>query len=261
MPSPFPGMNPYLERPAIWHDFHGSFLFTIRTKLAAQLAPAYIVQFEETLFIHEESADERRFYASADVSVVGPTGGHRHADRGGTAVVEAPSTLRFNTSVIETKQRHLEILTREGRQLVTMIELLSPSNKRGEDRERYVDKRRQTLRAGANFVELDLLRGHGRVAPDGLATCDYYALVARREAMPDAGVWPLRLRDPLPTIPIPLRPPDPDATLDLQAVLHEVYDACRYDGYAYDAPPDPPLVPADQAWADECLAAAAVRAG
>ena len=252
MPSPFPGMNPYLEGPTIWQDFHTNFIVSMRRTLAGLLSADYTVQSEETLFIHEASADERRVYAIGDVVVSGRSGGGQSPTPGAAlAVADAPATLRFDTNVIVQKHHHVEIRDRAGRQLVTTIELLSPSNKQGDDRVRYIEKRRQTLRSGANFVELDLLRGHGRVAPGNLPTCDYYALVARPEQMPDAGVWPLRLRDPLPAIPIPLRRPDPDATLDLQAVLHEVYDACRYESYAYDLPPDPPLAPAEQAWADE----------
>ncbi len=264
MPSPFPGMNPYLEGPQTWHDFHGSFLLHVRITLAARLAPAYIVQFEETLFVEEEEAGgPRRAYAEADVSVARPlpNAGPLPRRGGGTALLDPPAAVRFDPIPIFKKHRHLEIRDRQGRRLVTMIELLSPSNKSGKGRRAYRQKRQQTLRAGANFVELDLLRGHGRVAPGALPPCDYYALVARPEALPDAGLWPLALRDPLPTIPIPLRPPDPDAPLDLQAVLNEVYDACRYAAYVYRDPPDPPLDDADQSWADAVRETGAVEGG
>ena len=252
MPSPFPGMNPYLEGPRFWQDFHNNFIISMRRVLAARLAPAYFVQSAETLFIHEASAEQRRVYANADVAISGPADRQaRHPSApAAAATLDAPAVLRYDTDVSIRRQWNLEIRDRDGLNLVTMIELLSPSNKGGDDRAQYVAKRQQTLHAGANFVEIDLLRGHGRVAPGALPPCDYYALVARPETLPDAGLWPLALRDPLPTIPIPLRPPDADAPLDLQTVLNEVYDACRYAAYVYRDPPDPPLPAADQSWAD-----------
>ena len=102
-----------------------------------------------------------------------------------------------------------------------------------------------------NLVELDLLRGGPRLPLEDLPACDYYALVARPEEHPRAAVWPIRLRDALPTIPIPLRPPDDDARSDLQAVLQRVYDAAGYRHYVYEGSPRPPLPKADQAWAAE----------
>ena len=112
----------------------------------------------------------------------------------------------------------VEIRDRQGRDLVTVIELLSPTNKRpGPDREQYLAKRRQLLASGVHLVEIDLLRGHPRLPLDDLPPCDYYVMVSRAEERPQAGLWPLGLRDPLPPIPVPLRAADPDASLDLQA--------------------------------------------
>jgi len=145
---------------------------------------------------------------------------------------------------------YVEIRDRESWEIVTVLELLSPANKRpGPDREACLSKRAELLSSAAHFIELDLLRGGPRLPLEGLPECDYYALVSRVEDRPRAGVWPLRLHDRLPVLPIPLRAPDPDARLDLQAILQRVYDAARYQRYIYTTPPQPPLPPAETAWA------------
>jgi hypothetical protein len=139
--------------------------------------------------------------------------------------------------------------------LVTVIELLSPTNKYSSpDREQYLGKRGRLLASSTHLVEIDLLRGGPRMpfaAPP--PQCTYYVLVSRMEKRPQADFWPVHLRDPLPIIPIPLREGDTDAQLDLQAALHHVYDAARYENYIYDSTPQPPLSSEDQAWAKALL--------
>src|SRR5262249_18994276 len=119
----------------------------------------------------------------------------------------------------------LEIHDKRDRRLVTVVELLSPANKySGSDREQYLGKRGGLLKSWTHFVEIDLLRGGPRMPfADPLPPCDYYAMVSRMDRRPQAGLWPISLREPLPKIPIPVREPDPDAVLDLQAALHHVY--------------------------------------
>jgi hypothetical protein len=146
---------------------------------------------------------------------------------------------------------YIEIRDRDGEVVITVIELLSPTNKRpGSDRGHYLAKRKQYLASSAHYVEIDLLRGGERMPADDLPDCDYCVLVRRSENRPRAGVWPLRLRDRLPLIPIPLRAPDPDARLDLQELLHQVYDRAGYRYRIYAAPPRPPLHPEDARWAE-----------
>ncbi len=128
-----------------------------------------------------------------------------------------------------------------------MVELLSPTNKyAGPDRDQYLVKARQLRRSRAHFVEIDLLRGGPRMPWLDMPECDYCVVVSRMERRPKAGFWPIRLRDHLPEIPIPLRQGDADARLDLQAVLHRIYDAAGYAYHIYSGPPEPA---ADAAWA------------
>jgi hypothetical protein len=155
------------------------------------------------------------------------------------------------------KSGYLEIHDLRSREIVTVIELLSPSNKyAGDDRESYLTKRRQLLAGQVNYVELDFLRGGPRLPLVDLPPCDYYAVVSRPADRPEADIWPVTLREPLPTIPIPLRPREPDATVDLQAVLHAVYDSAGYAPRIYEWEPEPKLSPEDAAWAQGILATA-----
>lgn len=256
MPSPFPGMNPYLEVAGHWRDFHATYLPELRRRLVPQLPPDYEVGVEEELFVHEASADERRLTAIADAAVsierVGPWS-EAGAARGVAAAAPAYATLP--ESLIVERHRWLEVRDRDYREAVTVIELLSPTNKNPSlHRDLYEAKRLRLVETGVNLVEIDLLRGHGRMPMDGAPPCDYCVVVSRRGEQPRVGVWPLALRDPLPTVPVPLRAPDADLSLDLQAALHRVYDDAGYARQIYRRAPDPPLPPADAAWA-EALAA------
>jgi hypothetical protein len=249
MPSPFPGMNPYLEQDDAWHDFHEKVLPAIAERLVAQVRPNYIVKIDEHVYVHELPSESRRLLGRADLSVGRPTtaGDARGADVG---LLEAPIQVQLPAQDIE-RLAFLEIRDRRSRELITVVELLSPANKRpGPDREQYLAKRQGLLSSRAHLVEIDLLRG-GRPMPLGdRPECAYSVLISRVEDRPQAGFWPIGLRDRLPTIPVPLRRPDGDARLDLQAVLEQVYDASGYEDYIYSGAPDPPLAPEDRAWAD-----------
>ena len=250
MPSPFPGMNPYLEQEIVWHDFHQSFIPAARESLSPQVRPGYVVRVEEHPYIHEVAPEERRPLGRADFALVESFRGA--GTKAGAAMSEAPADVLLPIDV--ERDSYLEVRTREGNELVTVIELLSPSHKRrSDDREQYLAKRRQVLASGTHLVEIDLLRGGPRMPPEDLPDCDYYALVSRREQRPRAGIWPLRVRDPLPVIPVPLRAPDPDARLDLKSVLDRVYDGAGYEDYIYAGRPHPPLHPDDATWAQQFL--------
>jgi hypothetical protein len=247
MPSPFPGMNPYLEHPHTWKDFHETFIPTARAILSALVRPKYFVSIEENLYI-QDWTDNGHFAGSADVAV-----GRRTGSSGivaGGAVLTAP--MRGKLIVPEGERlSYLEVRNRDDEQLVTVIELLSPTNKRGRDRDRYLQKRAAILTANVHFVEIDLMRAGPRLPVEELPVCDYYVVVSRADERPEVGIWPLKLRDRLPSIPIPLRAPDPDAQLDLQEALDRAYDSAGYEDYIYRRDPDPPLSPEDAAWAQQ----------
>lgn len=218
MPSPFPGMNPYLEQDDAWHDFHQSFMPAVRDVLSAQVDPNYFVKIE-------------------------------------AALIDAPFEGYLPAVDVE-RLSYLEVRARRNRQLVAVIELLSPSNKKpGADHDQYVSKRNVLLASMAHFVEIDLLRCGERMPVENLGPYDYCVMVSRYEQRPQVDLWPLGLRDRLPVIPIPLRSPDPDARLDVQQVLHDVYDAAHYGSYIYEGVPEPPLSAIDEAWARTLISA------
>jgi hypothetical protein len=215
MPSPFPGMNPYLEHPHVWHDFHQTYIVKLRNTIVAELPPSYFV------LIRLRAVESH-----------------------------LPKPMR-------RKLGYLEVQDCKTEKVVTVIELLSPSEKAdGEDRENYLARRRELLNSGVNLVELDFLRGGSRLQSEHCPPCAYYAMVNRSSTRPTADLWPIQLRDRLPHIPVPLRPGDGESVVDLQTVLHEVYDGAGYAIRIYTHDPEPKLAPADAKWAKELLAAA-----
>jgi Protein of unknown function (DUF4058) len=254
MPSPFPGMNPYLEQDRIWNDFHETFLPAFREVLVAKVRPKYFVRIEEHVFLHERSAEERLLVGRGDVTLSEGRGRLRET---ATAAMTAPAYGRVPAVDVE-QLSYLEIRDRDGLELITVIELLSPSNKRnGPDREQYLSKRRSLLASPVHLVEVDLLRGGPRLPLEELPDCDYYVMVSRAEERPRVGLWPLSVRDPLPEIPIPLKAPDADARVDLKPILDRVYDAAGYEDYLYDGRPQPLLHPQDAQWAQDFVPARA----
>ena len=244
MPSPFPGMNPWLERATAWDSFHPLFIPQALAQLADQLGEDYIVRVENRLYIHEPPADQR-FRGKGDFGVFHPGG-----TRPGSAVATAPHYVTLLDVVDVDRVNYLAIRDREGNDLITVVELLSPTNKySGPDREQYIGKRNELLRSSSHLVEIDLLRGGPRMPCRELPDCDYCVLVSRVEERPQAGIWHWMLREPMPRIPVPVRGDDPDIWLDLKLIVDQVYDLGRFHKYIYDGPPQPRLSPDDMAWA------------
>jgi Protein of unknown function (DUF4058) len=193
-----------------------------------------MVQLEEHIYIH-------------DLSLVQSEGGELAQTALG--LLEAPAEVWLPEQDVE-KVPYLENRDRQGRELVTVIELLSTSNKRaGDDHEQYLAKRRALLRTPVHLVEIDLLRGWTPMPQENRPECDYSVLVSRAEKRRAAGFWPIRLRDPLPVIPFPLRPLDAAARVDLQQVLHQAYDGPGDEHFIYNGEPEPSLSANDAAWA------------
>jgi hypothetical protein len=140
------------------------------------------------------------------------------------------------------------------RELVAVLELLSPANKYlGPDREQYLAKRMQILNGPAHLIEIDLLRGGPLLPADDRPDCSYSVLVSRVEDRFDAAFWPIALRERLPVILVPVRSPDSDARLDLQAVLDRIYDDAGHADYIYEGTPHSRLDSDDAGWAGQFL--------
>ncbi len=248
MKSPFPGMDPYLEEPNLWQDVHLSLVIAMRAQLNARLPANYVARADKYVWIHEPDATVRT-RVRPDAYIV------KHSDDPASqapAAIAAPTTVVLPASRREGN-KYVKILDAKSRRLVTVIELLSPANKKpGPDRDDYLTKRIDYLTAGVNLVEIDLLRAGERI-PIGEPLSqgfDYYALVCRAQEMPKAGVWPFTFRDPMPSIAVPLLPSDPDVSLELRPCLDVAYEQGEYHvDIDYRKPPVPPLSELDAEWA------------
>jgi hypothetical protein len=268
-------MDPYLEDPALWLGIHTWLLVEIANVLGPLLRPQYYVSVEQRFYIASSDSHESPEadpYAVADVLVSrqgrrNPDHDGRNGVSGGAArtsaaqrhsaalTVELPAASRV-------RQRYLEVRRAAAHDVVTVIELLSPTNKRpGDGRTEYETKRNAVLDSEAHFVEIDLLRA-GEPLPLSYRgerlTRDraghYRVLVSRAEARPFADLLIASLRDPLPAMPIPLQPGEDEPEVDIKSVINTVYDRGSYDlRIDYRTDPVPPLSPEDAAWADRLL--------
>ncbi|WP_439627902.1 DUF4058 family protein [Gemmata sp.] len=256
MPSPFPGMNPYLEQAGLWRGVHTALLGRVIAALTPLLVPRYFAELEESLYI-DPNDDSDRLFAIADVAVAGAGEYRTSGATAPVATLSAPVTVTI-PGVTKKKVRRVVVRDTQSREVVTVIELLSPTNKQpGADRDRYIEKRHEILASRTNFIELDLLRGGQRPPIRTLpAGCDYYALVSRWWERPKVGLWPISVRTPFPAVPVPLRPNEPEPVLHLKAVLDATYDEGGYAYRIYGTPPEPPLDPADAEWARAFVPAA-----
>jgi hypothetical protein len=251
-------MDPYIERPEIWPDFHDSLVTYIREALQPQLRPRYAALCQDRLYVVEH-----RRPIHPDVSIVRTT-----AEHGGVAVAALPDTpLVVEIVEEEISQPFIHIIEpAAGNRIITGIEVLSPDNKAtGPGRESFLRKRGELNRAGAHFVEIDLLRDgersleikpdevHGKIAD--VSRWHYVVTVTRRPRYCE--YYPATVRERLPRVGIPLADDDPDVTLDLQAAFSRCWEAGPYPELLhYDQPPPGTFSAEDSAWCRRQAAAA-----
>jgi hypothetical protein len=248
MSSPFPGMDPYLEAPSIWPDLHTRLMSIVGEQLTPLLAPKYLAELETQIVIGRVDDDLQVVLPDVSVTSSGVPAGAPSA-----IAVAAPAPVQVRVPMdVPTRLVSVYIRQRETARLVAVIELLSPVNKRrGKGREEYLEKRRTFLTSPVHFIEIDLLRSYPRMPfDDPLPAAHYMVMVCKAGERPHSSVWPISVRQPLPTIPLPLLPPDPSVPLDLRQALRTAYERARYDlRVDYRKPPVPPLSPADATWA------------
>lgn len=253
MPSPFPGMDPFLESQE-WEDFHTRLMTALSDCLSPSIEPKYLVRVERRVYL-ESVGGEPETMRRADIAIVTVD---KHPGDSGSALgvltrESASMTAECELPMpIERQETYLVIRERETMKVITVIELLSPSNKRskGDGRHEYMMKRQEILSSPTHLVELDLLRGGMRLPVIGtLPPGDFYCVISRAKRRPKCEVYAWTLADKLPVIPIPLQHGDPDATVPLQEVFDLVYQRARYDlSVKYTAPLDPPLTPDELKW-------------
>jgi hypothetical protein len=261
MPSPFPGMDPYLERPELWKECHTALIYLIHAQLNARLPDGYAASTDIHVWLQEADGESRRVRREPDVFVSELSAGPA-AVTVESAVKLAPAEIRL--PIVQRRgSRFVTIYDKADNRVITAIEVLSPANKvSGPDRDAYLTKRDDYFLAQVNLVEIDLLRAGVRppLGDQAPAPFDYYVMVCRHSEFPRAGFWPLGVRDPLPPVPVPLKSSDPDCSLDVRACLDRGYDEGRWARKVrYDLPPEPPLAGADATWALELLARQPIR--
>ncbi len=255
MKSPFPGMDPYLER--YWGDVHTSLMVYLRDQINEQLPKDLQARVEETVSVDASDGDSRWVYP--DVQVVEEPAAAEYAPPAAVAGAALPRLITIPSP--RRTQRHLEIVDpNSGHRVVTAVEVLSPTNKTTESGRRlYRNKQRDYLQARVNLVEIDLIRvgqfilaiPESAIPDDCRAT---YLICVRRVTQPHrAELYPITVRERLPNLRLPLRPSDPDILLQLQPLLDHCYESGRYDKIDYRQPLRPPLEPDDQRWADALL--------
>lgn len=255
MPSPFPGMDPYLETSHMWEDFHHALTFQIRAQLVPWLRPNYIAAVEPKVTYDDEIIIAAPRKIKPDVGIYEVKELQLEYQ---TATIAPPPLIVETMFDLPLNLYTIEIRTVAEGELVTSIEILSPVNKRrGHDAfDAYRNKRAAILKSSVHLLEIDLLRAGERwLATDALPDAPYFIFLSREQRRFQVEVWPLYFQEVIPIVPVPLREPDADVPLDLGRALREIYDLAAYDlriDYS-EPPPKPPLSEKDAVYVEQLL--------
>jgi hypothetical protein len=252
-------MDPYLEERNIWPDVHNALIVAIRDALVPTVAPAYYVAIEERTYIVEEEGE--KFVGRPDVAII--TAPAAAEQKGESGVATGSSTAEtVNLPLFEkVREGYLEVRDTQTHEVITVIEVLSPTNKVvGEGRREYEAKRRDVLYTLTNLIEIDLLRAGEPMEMKPTPKRDYRIVVRAGWERHRARLYAFSVRHPIPDFPVPLRRDEKEVVLALGKLLSEIYDRARYDiRLNYHQPPEPPLAPEDAVWASELLRAKGLR--
>jgi hypothetical protein len=245
-------MDPYLEHPALWPDVHQRLIVALADALGPPLRPRYRVAVEERVYVtHVEGPF---FIGRPDVSVISVDPSNGPTANAAVALVE-PRVVEVPLPD-QVREGYLEVRDVATNEAVTVVEILSPTNKRpGEGRRLYETQRLEVLGTRSHLLEIDLLRGGEpmRMWGDGRDS-HYRILLSRAERRPRADLYAFNLQDPIPSFPLPLRAGDDEPAVELGALLHALYDRAGYDlAVDYTAGPIPSLEGDDFAWVDQLL--------
>jgi hypothetical protein len=262
MPSPFPGMDPWLERPELFPSFHNGLVIYLQAALNAVLPAGYVATNDNRVYVDPE------LQRVPDIGVLGPNSLPIGAAAVAIAAMAGAGLLAAATEAVSdpVEEPYLEIRSLDDDRLVTAIEVVSPANKKAgaDGRISYQQKQGEYRASGVNLVEIDLLRAgpHTTAVPAARlravgGECDYHVCVMIAGSPHQYFVAPIRLADPLPLVPIPLDEGVAPVLITLQAVFDRCYDE---GGFAHLAKynrrhPQPPLTTEQQAWAEGILRA------
>lgn len=256
MPSPFPGMNPYLEG-YLWPDVHSALASKIRQVLVPLLRPKYVARLE--VYLAEDPYPEGEIgilYPDVEILETPPRQRPSQASAHSSTLTITPPTVSLPKPLtVQVRLTSVEIRDTANNRLITSIEILSPVNKREPGLSQYRQKRQRLYQANAHLLELDLLRRGNRPFAHPRLPQTPYCIALTRAQSQHTECWPLELSTVLPVLPVPLKDPDPDIALDLQTILNAIYDEAAYDlSLDYDKfPPPPPLSIVETEWLQSCL--------
>lgn len=240
-------MDPYLEGE-LWTDVHQRLATAISDVLTAQIAPAYVARLNPYTVVDTDPGEDVGIMLP-DVEVLREP----HPAYSSAPSATAPSISIPTIGPVEIRIPVIEVRHGKTNKLITAIEILSPVNKRKPGLEPYREKRLRLHKAGVHLLEIDLIRRGERPFQHPMLPKAHYLALLNRAGSGRTDVWAFNIQDPLPVLPVPLKTPDPDAVLDLGAVLRDIYDRTRYDlsiNYQ-EAPPPPALTDAETAWIKE----------
>lgn len=266
MPNPFPGMNPYLEKTSIWQGFHNSLAAHIADELNSLLPPNYVATTELRIFMEDLVFGQAR----PDVVIVDNPTSPPSPISASTTVIDEPLIVAIPE---EYREAYVVISVQDGNhqvEVVTTIEILSPTNKAGgESRRLYLEKQQDLAASDVHVLEIDLLRAG---QPTALAHRFFiqrgqldevrqnYHISLKRSRPNRLALWRSSVREPLRRVPVPLLEGDADVPLDLQKLVDTLYERGRYEFWLdYSAAPETPLTPDDAEWSMEILRATGKR--
>lgn len=252
MPSPFPGVDPYLENSELWAEVHHRLITAIADAIAPSLRPKYRVAIEKRIYLSDVKNSD--LVMIPDVTIFSNPNATQSQS---TATLTSPREPITVTLPIpeETREGYLEIREVGTGEVITVIEILSPKNKRaGVGRNLYENKRQQVLTSATHLVEIDLLRAGKPMPVESEIQADYRILVSRSVRRPAAHLYAFTVRDEIPPFPLPLQSKDAEVQVELQTLLSGVYERAGFDlAVDYTQPAIPPLKGEDAAWADALL--------
>lgn len=212
MPSPFPGMDPFLEDEKLWPAFHHQLIGSLFQILLPNLVDRYRARIGQRQYLTE---------------------------------------MPLFTSIIreEHAEEFIEVRQRTDGRLITLVDVVSPTNKLNPcGRQAYLDKRREARVQNASIVEVDLvMQGQPMLdySRDGLPDWDYAVTVTRSTQPERYEIYTSTIQKRLPRFKLPLAVDDRDTVVDLQAAFARCYDQGGFGGNV-DYRKDPPVVAADE---------------
>jgi hypothetical protein len=258
MANPFPGMDPFLEEPAIWPSVHNRLIPYLADALNSKMPKGYVATIEERVFLIELPTSR---YPDVHIAKHPRRRREFEASTATTLVLEADPALEIEFPLAEFREPFIEIhLARKPGSPVAVLEVLSPTNKNpGEGRDQYLEKQEELLRSTTHFLEIDLLRAgrHSVGVPRDRVdevNWDYLVCLHKGGWRNKFHVWPVPLPKRLPRISVPLAGSDPDVVLDLQSLVNQCYDAGRFEERLdYRSKCPPPLSKKNTKWIDDHL--------